>query len=60
MVPIRAAITALMKTYAQYPPRKMQSMGYDGPLELSKYEKFQWLREQLQKDGVKLPMPTGN
>ena len=24
-----------MKTYSQYPPRKLQSMGYDGPIEIS-------------------------
>jgi arylsulfatase A-like enzyme len=60
MVPITAAIEKLMKTYVQYPPRKLQSMGYDGPIEISKYEKFQWIREQLQKDGVTLPLPNGN
>ena len=60
MVTISEAIKNLMKTYVQYPPRKMQSMGYDGPITLSGYEKFQWVREQLGKDGIKLPMPTGN
>jgi arylsulfatase len=60
MVPVGEAIKELMKTYVQYPPRKMQSMGYDGPLELSKYEKFQWIREQLMKEGVNIPLPTGN
>jgi arylsulfatase A-like enzyme len=60
MVPISAAIEKLMKTYMQYPPRKMQSMGYTGPLELSKYQQFQWLRDQLSKDGFNLTLPTGN
>ncbi len=60
LVTISEAITRLMKTYVQYPPRKLQSMGYDGPIELSKYQKFQWLREQLDKEGVKIPLPTGN
>ncbi len=60
MVPISAAIEKLMKTYVQYPPRKLQSMGYDGPIEISRYQKFQYIREQLQKDGVKIPMPSGN
>jgi hypothetical protein len=41
MVPIGAAVEKLMKTCPQYPPRKLQSIGYDGPLELSKYQKFQ-------------------
>ncbi len=60
LVPIGASIEKLMKTYAQYPPRKLQSMGYDGPVELSKYQKFQWVREVLQKEGISIPMPTGN
>jgi arylsulfatase A-like enzyme len=60
MVPITEAVMGLMKTYVQYPPRKMQSMGYDGPIELSKYQKFQWLREELGKGGINLPLPTGN
>ena len=60
MVPIEAAIKTLMMTYVQYPPRKLQSMGYDGPIEISKYQKFQWLREQLAKDGINLALPTGN
>ncbi len=60
MVPITEAIVKLMKTYAQYPPRKLQSMGYDGPMELSKYQQFQWVREQLMKEGVSISLPTGN
>ena len=60
MVTISEAITDLMKTYVQYPPRKLQSMGYDGPVEISKYQQFQWLREQLAKDGVNIALPTGN
>jgi arylsulfatase len=60
MVPITEAIKDLMKTYVQYPPRKLQSMTYTGPITISGYEKFQWVREQLQKEGVALPLPTGN
>jgi len=60
MVTISDAIKNLMKTYVQYPPRKLQSESYTGPITLSSYEKFQWVRERLEKDGVKLPMPTGN
>jgi hypothetical protein len=48
------------KTYVQYPPRKMQSLGYEGPITLSKYQQFQWLREQLAKEGFKIQLPTGN
>ena len=60
MVPIGMAIEKLMKTYVQYPPRKLQSLGYDGPIEISKYQQFQWLRDQLAKEGVNIPLPTGN
>ena len=54
------AIGKLMKTYVEYPPRKMQSEVYTGPMTLSNYQKFKWVRDQLEKDGVHIPMPTGN
>ena len=60
MVTISEEIKGLMKTYVQHPPRKLQSLGYNGPVELSKYQSFQWLRESLEKDGVNIPLPTGN
>jgi arylsulfatase len=53
-------IQRVMKTFLQYPPRKQQSECYSGPITISAFEKFSWLREQLQKDGIKLTMPTGN
>ena len=53
-------MTRIMKTFIQYPPRKLQSEGYTGPITISNYEKFEWLREELKKEGVKLTMPTGN
>ena len=60
MEPIGQAIEKLMKTYVEYPPRKLQSMGYDGPVELSKYQKFEWIREALKNQGVNISLPTGN
>ena len=48
-------IEKLMKTYIQYPPRKLQSETYTGPITLSNYERFQWLRDQLKKEGFSLP-----
>ncbi len=60
MVPISAAITKLMKTYVDYPPRKLQSMGYDGPIEISKYQQFEYIRDALQKEGVNIALPSGN
>jgi arylsulfatase len=60
MITISGAIKDLMKTYVQYPPRKIQSEVYTGPIEISRYQQFQWVREQLEKDGVSIPLPTGN
>ena len=60
VVTINAAIQDLMKTYLKYPPRKLQSETYSGPLTISQYERFQHLRDSLAKDGFNLPMPTGN
>jgi arylsulfatase A-like enzyme len=60
LVTISGAIKDLMKTYIQYPPRKLQSMTYTGPITISSYQKFQWVREQLGKEGVNIPLPTGN
>jgi arylsulfatase len=50
----------VMQTFIEYPPRKLQSDGYTGPITISAYEKFGWLREQLKKDGVSIQLPTGN
>ncbi|HVK91476.1 MAG TPA: arylsulfatase [Mycoplana sp.] len=60
MVPIGDAINKLMKTYVDYPPRKLQSLGYTGPLTISNYQRFDWVRKQLAEEGVELPMPSGN
>ena len=50
----------IMATYVKYPPRKVQVYGYTGPLTLSNYERFQGVREALEKQGISIPMPTGN
>jgi len=60
MVTLNAAIQKLMKTYIEYPPRKMQSETYTGPLTLSRYQRFMNVREALKKEGFSLPMPSGN
>ncbi|MBE2242594.1 MAG: arylsulfatase [Burkholderiaceae bacterium] len=60
LVTISAQIKDLMKTYVQYPPRKPQSEAYTGPITLSQYERFKFMREALEKDGVSIPLPTGN
>lgn len=60
LVTINAAVKELMKTYIKYPPRKLQSEVYTGPITLTQYEKLQFVRESLGKEGISLPMPTGN
>jgi len=60
LVTINAEISNLMKTYVQYPPRKLQSEGYAGPITLTEFQRFQSIRERLKEQGFSLPLPTGN
>jgi arylsulfatase A-like enzyme len=60
LVTFNQALRDLMKTYVEYPPRKLQSEVYTGPITLSRYQRFKWIREQLEKEGVSIPLPTGN
>jgi arylsulfatase A-like enzyme len=60
LVTINAAIQKLMKSYAQYPPRPVQSESYTGPITISRYQRFQNVRDQLAKEGFELGLPTGN
>jgi arylsulfatase A-like enzyme len=60
MVTISEAIKGLMATYVQYPPRKLQSEVYTGPITITDYERFQNVREMLAKEGISIPMPSGN
>jgi arylsulfatase len=57
---MQTELKRVMQTFIEYPPRKLQSDGYTGPITISAYEKFGWLREQLKKDGVSITLPTGN
>jgi arylsulfatase len=60
LVTINEEVKKLVKTYAKYPPRPLQSETYTGPITLSQYFRLQGVRDRLQKEGVSLPMPTGN
>ena len=60
LVTFNQAISELMKTYIEYPPRKLQSEVYTGPITISRYQRFKNVREALEKEGVSIPMPTGN
>jgi len=53
-------IKKIMMTYVKYPPHKVQSYGYTGPITLSGYERFQWIRDQLAKEGISVHLPTEN
>jgi len=60
LVIFNKAVSDLMKTYVEYPPRKLQSETYSGPITLTQYQRFQYVRDALQKNGFSIPMPTGN
>jgi arylsulfatase len=60
LVSVNAAIKQLMQTYIKYPPRSAQSETYTGPITLSQYERFKYVRDALAKDGFTIPLPTGN
>ncbi|MBX7105702.1 MAG: arylsulfatase, partial [Gemmataceae bacterium] len=53
-------VQALMKTYVEYPPRKLQSESYTGPITLPQYERMMQIREELKKKGFNIPLPSGN
>ncbi len=60
VVPANEAVGDLMKTYIKYPPRKLQSETYTGPITLSRYQRFQHIRKELEDQGFSIGMPTGN
>jgi arylsulfatase len=60
LVSINAAIKEKMKTYIDHPPRKLQSEGYSGPITLTQYQRFQYVRERLNTEGISIPLPSGN
>ncbi|UES37043.1 sulfatase-like hydrolase/transferase [Roseibium aggregatum] len=57
---INNEVTELMKSYIKYPPRKLQSETYTGPITLSQYQRFKYVQEALAKDGFSIGLPTGN
>jgi len=60
LITFNEAIAELMKSYVKYPPRKLQSAVYTGPIELTRYQQFEWLRQSLGKEGFELTLPSGN
>jgi arylsulfatase A-like enzyme len=60
LVTINQAIKELMQTYVKHPPRKAQSETYTGPITITQFQRFDYLREQLARDGFQIGLPTGN
>ena len=60
LVTINQAVAEKMKTYVKYPPRKLQSEVYTGPITLTQYQRLKSVRDMLEKEGIKLPTFTGN
>lgn len=60
VVPFNEAISKLMKTYVKYPPRKLQSETYTGPITITSCQRLKFVQEQLAKEGFHIGLPTGN
>lgn len=60
LITFNTAIAELMQTYVDHPPRPMQGEGYNGPITLSGYERFQYLRDALAQEGFSIGLPSGN
>jgi len=60
LVTINAAVKEKMKSYVKYPPRKLQSETYTGPITISQYQRLKWVRDQLENEGINLTLPSGN
>ena len=58
LVTFNEDIKTLMKSYIKYPPRKAQSETYTGPITISAYQRFQWIRDKLEKEGFDIPLPS--
>ena len=50
----------LMETYVKYPPRKLQSFGYTGPITLSQLREVPVGPGATAEGGLTIGMPTGN
>ena len=54
---VNQELEKVMKSFVQYPPRKLQSETYSGPITISGYEKFEDVKKQLQN--YKIDINTG-
>jgi arylsulfatase A-like enzyme len=51
-------LNRIMKTFLQYPPRKLQGESYTGPINITTFQRFEWLRDQLKKEGITIQVPN--
>lgn len=59
VVTINDEVNKLMQTYLKYPPRKIQSETYSGPITISQYERFKHVKDQLADSGFNIGFATG-
>ena len=52
MIMFNHAVTQLMKSYEKYPPRKLQSDFYDGPVTIERFRKIEAIEAILKKKGI--------
>jgi arylsulfatase len=57
---INEEVKKLVESYVKYPPRKLQSEVYTGPITLTQYQRFKYVQDALAKDGFSIGLPTGN
>ena len=56
LVTFNQAIHDLMKTYVKYPPRKLQSEVYTGPITISEYQRFKYRERATGERGNPSPL----
>ena len=49
------ATRKLIESYVKYPPRKLQSETYTGPLTIQRFRRIQEIKQLLKKRGIELP-----
>ncbi|MHA7774108.1 arylsulfatase [Roseibium sp. M-1] len=57
---INDEVKKLVESYIKYPPRKLQSEVYTGPITLTQYQRFKYVQDALKQDGFSIGLPTGN
>jgi arylsulfatase len=58
-VTFNRALAEIMKSYETYPPRKMQSEVYTGPMTIERFRKIEEIKDLLKKKGIQIPVLDG-